>query len=289
MSAASGFFAADTRFLSRSLLTIDGDRGEPVCSSRARRTSRSSSCEWEGGLAVRRELFVGRGLEEAATVWNRSDREVEAVLELELASDFADIFAVKRVEDSAAPGTSEVAASRPEHWDGGATVEFADQGFPARTLVHLSPAPDEADGGAARYRLATRARRALAPRRRGAVATGRDAAAATLPRSRPRLRDDRRERDASLDALVAARCRGSHAPAEPTLERTWARSLTDLAALRLRWARSGMIPAAGLPWFMTLFGRDALITAFQSCRSVQRRPPATLRALAETQAEVGRP
>ena len=100
--------------------------------------------EWETGLALRRELFVGRGLEEAATFWNRSDRELEVVLELELASDFADIFAVKRVEDLGAPGISEVAPSRPERWQDARTVEFADLGFPARTLVHLAPAPDEA-------------------------------------------------------------------------------------------------------------------------------------------------
>jgi len=30
VSAASGFFAADTRFLSRSVLTIDGERGDHV-------------------------------------------------------------------------------------------------------------------------------------------------------------------------------------------------------------------------------------------------------------------
>ena len=48
------------------------------------------------------------------------------VLELELASDFADIFAVKRVEDLGAPGTSEVAPSRPERWGTTSpTVEFS--------------------------------------------------------------------------------------------------------------------------------------------------------------------
>ena len=72
------------------------------------------------------------------------------MLALELASDFADIFAVKRVEDLGAPGSREVAPSRPEHWDGAATLEFADDGFPARTLVHL-----------ARRRTSRTARRAL--------------------------------------------------------------------------------------------------------------------------------
>ena len=288
VSAASGFFAADTRFLSRSVLTIDGDRGNPVCFEQARRTSRVFELVGGHGLAVRRELFVGRGLEEAATVGNRSDREVEVVLELELASDFADIFAVKRVEDLGAPGTSEVAPSRPERWEDARTVEFADQGFPARTLVHLAPAPDEADGGAARYRLR------LAPGERWQLGV----AVQWLLNGTPRARR-RRVRGggfATIDASGTrrsppggARRRGCQAPAEAALERTWAQSLADLAALRLRWAGSGMVPAAGLPWFMTLFGRDTLITSFQELMLGPEAAAGALRALAEAQAEADDP
>ena len=238
-------------------------------------------------MAVRRELFVGRGLEEAATVWNRSDREVEVVLELELASDFADIFAVKRVEDLGAPGSSEVAPSRPERWKDARTVEFADQGFPARTLVHLAPAPDEADGGTARYRLR------LAPGERWQLGV----AVQWLLNETPELdaaafeaglRDDRRERDASLAAWWRSAPR-LQAPAEAALERTWAQSLADLAALRLRWAGSGMVPAAGLPWFMTLFGRDTLITSFQELLLGPEAAAGALRALAEAQADTDDP
>ena len=126
---------------------------------------------------MRRELFVGRGLEEAATVWNRSDREVEAVLELELASDFADIFAVKRVEDLGAPG----------HLGGGAVATGALAGRTHRRVRgRRLPGADARASvtGARRGRrrrralpVATRARRALAARRRGAVAPERDAGA----------------------------------------------------------------------------------------------------------------
>jgi glycogen debranching enzyme len=287
VSAASGFFAADTRFLSRSVLTIDGERGDPVAFAQGAPHVGVFDLEWANGLAVRRELFVGRGLEEAATVWNRSDREVEAVLELELASDFADIFAVKRVEDLGAPGTSEVAPSRPERWQDAGTVEFADEDFPARTLVHLAPAPDHADGGAARYQLR------LAPGERWQLRVAvqwlldetpeLDAAAFEAG-----LRDDRRDRDASLAAWWRTAPR-LQAPAESALERTWAQSLADLAALRLRWAGSEMVPAAGLPWFMTLFGRDTLITSFQELLLGPEAAAGALRALAEAQADTDDP
>ena len=287
VSSASGFFAADTRFLSRALLTIDGDRGDPVAFEQGAPHVAVFDLEWETGLAMRRELFVGGGLQEATTVWNRSDREVEAVLELELASDFADIFAVKRVEDLGAPGTSEVAPSRPEHWKDARTVEFADEGFPARTLVHLAPAPDNADGGLARYRLR------LAPGERWQLRV----AVQWLLNGTPeldadafeaRLREDRRERDASLAAWWSSAPR-LQAPAEPALELTWAQSLADLAALRLRWAGSEMVPAAGLPWFMTLFGRDTLITSFQELLLGPDAAAGALRALAEAQADIDDP
>jgi glycogen debranching enzyme len=287
VSAASGFFAADTRFLSRSVLTIDGERGDPVAFEQGAPHVAVFELEWESGLALRRELFVGRGLEEAATFWNRSDREVEAVLELEFASDFADIFAVKRVEDLGAPGISEVAPSRPEHWPDARTVEFADEGFPARTLVHLAPAPDDADGDTARYRLR------LAPGERWQLRIAvqwllDDAPALDAAAFEAGLRDDRRDRDASLAAWWRSAPR-LLAPADVALERTWAQSLADLAALRLRWAGSEMVPAAGLPWFMTLFGRDTLITSFQELVLGHEAAAGALRALAEAQAATDDP
>jgi glycogen debranching enzyme len=79
------------------------------------------------------------------------------------------------------------------------------------------------------------------------------------------------------------------APAESALERTWAQSLADLAALRLRWAGSEMVPAAGLPWFMTLFGRDTLITSFQELLLGPEAAAGALRALAEAQADTDDP
>ena len=58
----------------------------------------------------------------------------------------------------------------------------------------------------------------------------------------------------------------------PRLSATWgdlgqayARSVSDLAALRMRGSDGvGLLPAAGMPWFMTVFGRDTIITCLQT-------------------------
>ncbi|MGN6796746.1 MAG: glycogen debranching N-terminal domain-containing protein, partial [Gaiellaceae bacterium] len=50
-----------------------------------------------------------------------------------------------------------------------------------------------------------------------------------------------------------------------------------------------MVPAAGLPWFMTLFGRDTLITAFQELLLGPGPAAAAVRALADDHAEVDDP
>jgi glycogen debranching enzyme len=102
------------------------------------------------------------------------------------------------------------------------------------------------------------------------------------------LRDDRRDRDASIAAWWRSAPR-LRAPAEAALEHTWAQSLADLAALRLRWPGSGMVPAAGLPWFMTLFGRDTLITSFQELIVGPEAAAGALRALANAQADADDP
>ena len=49
-------------------------------------------------------------------------------------------------------------------------------------------------------------------------------------------------------------------------------------------SRPGALPAAGLPWFMAVFGRDSLITSFQALPFVPELAATTLRALALLQA-----
>jgi glycogen debranching enzyme len=67
--------------------------------------------------------------------------------------------------------------------------------------------------------------------------------------------------------------------------RTYKRSLADLAALRFfpDPDQALCVPAAGLPWFMALFGRDSIIAAFQALPFAPDLARSTLLSLARHQ------
>jgi glycogen debranching enzyme len=70
------------------------------------------------------------------------------------------------------------------------------------------------------------------------------------------------------------------------LVRTYRQSIADLAALRLRpsdsfeWA----LPAGGVPWYVTVFGRDSIIASYQALPFHPTLAATTLDALADLQA-----
>src|SRR5437016_3421631 len=80
----------------------------------------------------------------------------------------------------------------------------------------------------------------------------------------------------------------------PQIRATWdelghsfTQSVADLAALRMRGAGrvgTGRLPAAGMPWFMTVFGRDTLITCLQTLVFGPELARGALQVLAELQA-----
>ena len=159
-ASASGFFAADTRFLSRSVLTLGGRRPEPLSHAQPAphlglfvlRQDLGDALRPE--LAIQRERFVGDEMEERIVVENLSRHPIVTELALELAADFADIFSVKALDPSFGnPGSVTLPAPRPLEWDAAEnTIRFADEGFPAQTFVHLS-VPCTPSGGSVRFAL----------------------------------------------------------------------------------------------------------------------------------------
>src|SRR4029453_2773101 len=69
------------------------------------------------------------------------------------------------------------------------------------------------------------------------------------------------------------------------LESTYEQSIADLAALRFYpyLFSSGALPAAGLPWFMAVFGRDSIITSLQALPFMPDLARTTLWGLSEHQ------
>src|SRR6185312_1230107 len=78
-----------------------------------------------------------------------------------------------------------------------------------------------------------------------------------------------------------------HAPriitADQNLERAYDRSIRDLGALEIALNSGYPIPAAGLPWYLAIFGRDSTITSLQTLMLNQRHAHGTLRTLAAYQ------
>jgi len=84
----------------------------------------------------------------------------------------------------------------------------------------------------------------------------------------------------------------------PHLQATWEelavtfrQSVADLASLRMDEDRRvpGQLPAAGMPWFMTVFGRDTLVTCLQTLLFGPELAHNALRVLAALQATADDP
>jgi glycogen debranching enzyme len=288
VEATSGFFARDTRFLSRLVLRLDGHRPLLLSSGRTDHFAasfflRNANADTlpHDALSVSRERFVTTGLRERIAVRNESMEELEFELSLELAADFADIISVK-LHDFAlgdplhAPALPDPAPSRHDTERGQLLIE-ADAGD-LRTRIALSQ-PARADGDAVSFDLS------LAPHERweldvevhpGVEGEGDLDAGERLARERETLGDS-----VAAWTLRVPRVRGGW----ESLRRAFDRSIQDLAALRMRTGESRRpLFAAGMPWFMTVFGRDTEITSLQTLLLGPEVAIGALDALAELQA-----
>jgi glycogen debranching enzyme len=288
-----GLFAEDTRFLSRLCLTIDGKRPLLLSSGTVEYFSaafflRNPLTERLplDSVSVRRERFVGDGMQDHVVVQNETMEPLRLTLGLEFGADFADILSVKEWDFSlgdpthARPLPPPVEAEPDEERN--QYVLRDHDGF-GRTQVILSQRGARVAGGV-EYDVA------LEPRQRWElrvdVVTGRPGRALRAPRGVVRHFGGERARvRASLDAWEL------HVPRIETswdeLEHAFGQSVNDLAALQMRTAeRDGLwrLPAAGMPWFMTVFGRDTLITSLQTLLFGPELARGALRELAALQA-----
>jgi glycogen debranching enzyme len=294
----SGFFTDDTRFLSILRLSINDRRPLLLSSGKVDYFSaafylRNQPVDGLGQdeVSIIRERFVGEAMQDRLVVQNQGMRPVAFELAIEVASDFADIFAVKDYD---------FALGDPAHADPLpplVKVRFDEEnnqflladetGMTAQTQVIFSRPGRIEDAGRVAFRIE------LEPRERWDLRI--DIVPSTegehvMPRLAERRFGDEMTR--VRESLAAWHLR------VPQLRATWddlahsfGRSVSDLASLRMGGGDGGIgkLPAAGMPWFMTVFGRDTLITCLQTLLFGPELAVTALEALRERQSTVDDP
>ena len=278
----TGLFSFDMRFLSKWVLTINGQKLNSLSiddlqyfQSRFFLVPGTGTVYIDAKLSVIRERSVGDGFHEELTVLNHQSEPVELTIRIDAASDFADLFevkdALKKVGDY---------ATRIE--DGRLHLQYTRETFKRETVISASaPASIDEDGLTFAVRIEPHGSWTtdldVVTSRGGRVGTfakpkyGRGAKQArpNMARSLERWIADAPRLECDLGPLTA----------------TYRRSLVDLAALRFSPPVAGgkSLPAAGLPWFMTMFGRDSIFTSLQSLPFTPELAATTLRVLGDWQ------
>ena len=98
----TGLFSFDTRFLSKWILTIDGERLNALSiddlqyfETRFFLVPGTGGVYIDAKLSVIRRRAVGNGFHEELTILNHEDKPVDLAVRIEAGSDFADLFEVK--------------------------------------------------------------------------------------------------------------------------------------------------------------------------------------------------
>jgi glycogen debranching enzyme len=278
---AHGVYFADMRVLSRAHLRVGGLTVEPLAVQQddAEMATFVGRCVLtgvsEGNLLVVRRRHIGSVWHEQVEIRNFSPGALTLVVELEVGADFADVFAVKEGrQDLEGQHSVEVLESglafswrlgeinrKAELSASGPPSQLSIQGF--RWTAEI-PSGDTWSVGldlsvAVGERWITR-RHHHHPDTPGAARRNR-----LWMTERPRLR--------STDGRLAE---------------AFATSIEDLAALRLHDQAGERRPvlAAGAPWYMALFGRDALIASYMALPIDRDLALGVLQALAELQGTV---
>jgi glycogen debranching enzyme len=266
----AGFFAWDTRFLSRLELRVDGQRPLPLSSGRVKhfaaafylRNPRVDSLPGDS-LSISRQRFIGSGLQERIAVQNESMERLAFELSLELGTDFADIISVKQHDFALgdpehAPTLPPAAPARNESVS--AAIVFEEPEGDARTRIVLSQ-PGQIANGTVRFPLELEPHERWELRLEVLPSFGAEPVE-TVP-AVERLAEEFEVLGDVVEAwtLRVPKLRGGW----EALRRAFDQSIADLAALRIRSGEERRpLFAAGMPWFMTVFGRDTAITSLQT-------------------------
>ena len=289
-----GLFAHDTRFLSRWVLTINGARPLMLSSRKVEYYSAAFFLRNPvvGDLAhdeisIARERFIGdsmqeqpRRLESRAAAGRLRPRRSRSATTSRTSSPS------RRTTSRSATPTARSLFRPPspavyEADENQFVFSTSENGFHGLTQVVLSER-GETDDSKVTYRIELGPRETW--RLRADVIPATDGMRTAVQLAERRFGDELARVRASLAAwrLRVPQLRGSW----DDLTHSFRQSVADLSSLRMDEDTRvpGQLPAAGMPWFMTVFGRDTLITCLQTLLFGPELAQNALAVLAELQA-----
>ncbi|MBQ1010966.1 amylo-alpha-1,6-glucosidase [Micromonospora sp. M51] len=281
-STPVGLFAADTRFLSRWRLTVDGECMTALSVDDSQYFEVTffavpgRAVDYvEADVSAIRRRRIGPDLTESLTIFNYGEEDMTLDVRLEVEADFADIFEIKfDIEEKA--GTYYTKVGKNELRLG------YRRGTYHREVVVSASEPAQFDPGGLRFAVRLRPGQQWSTRLQAVMLALRPDGVDLRSALRAQRPDDSTLPTSMRDWVAAAPTLDTDSVG---LQQVYHRSLVDLAALRFAPLSLGgaSVPAAGLPWFMTLFGRDSLLTCLQTLPITPSLTPPTLRILASLQ------
>jgi glycogen debranching enzyme len=278
----TGLFSFDSRFLSTWVLSIDQQRLNPLSvddlqyfETRFFLVPGTGTVYVDAKLSVIRQRAVGDGFHEELTILNHDDKPVDLNVRIDAGSDFADLFEVK-------DALKKKGRYRTRVEKGQLLLGYERKTFGRLTTISAST-PAKIDEKGLTFSVH------IEPH--GSWTTDLDVVTAVSAGGtyvRPKyIRGEKQARPNMAGGLErwlkeAPRLECDWEP----LKGTYRRSLVDLAALRFSppiLGRGKSLPAAGLPWFMTMFGRDSIFTSLQALPFAPELAATTLVALGALQ------
>ncbi len=278
----TGLFSFDTRFLSKWVLTIDGDRLNALSTddlqyfeARFFLVPGTGTVYIDAKVSVIRQRAVGDGFAETLTILNHDEKPVTLSVRVEAGSDFADLFEVKDALEKKGKYYTRIDET-------GLLLGYERETFRRETIISAStPAQIDEHGFTFTAEIAPHESWSTHMQVVTALLGWGDRRHQAKYKHGARQARPNMERDLEKWLADAPRLECDWEP----LKSTYRRSLVDLAALRFSPVTAGgrSLPAAGLPWFMTMFGRDSIFTSLQALPFAPELASTTLLELAERQ------
>lgn len=275
-----GLFFRDARVISRWELLVDGKPPEPlsVLSPEAfaarfvlRRPPQAGLAD--STLLVTRDRMVADGMHELITLENMGREATAVVLELHVDADFVDLFSVKEGRSG---------GRRAEMTTADGELLLHDRSDLSRGLALTSTVEPMVLPGTMIWRVVV-----PAGGRWHTEITASPAGAAQRPPTQGTV-GERYRASEPVRKIQAWRATATDITSDSQLlTRVLRRTESDLGALQIHSDSGTGRPfvAAGAPWFMTLFGRDSLLTAWMSLPLEVDLALGTLQQLAELQGQ----